>query len=75
MRANLQSLALLAGIGLVSAVSPAAAQDGLAAAKEFLAPYSAKPVFTPPGEPFDAKACAAGKKMLSIPKFQRQPLP
>ena len=73
MRKSLRSLVLLASVALASAVIPASAQDGLAKAKEFLAPYSAKPVFTAPGEPFDAKACAAGKKMLSIPNSSANP--
>ena len=73
MYASLRSLALFTGLGLAAAVAPASAQDGLAAAKEFLAPFSAKPVFTAPGEPFDAKACAAGKKMLSIPNSSANP--
>lgn len=48
-------------------------QEGLARAAAALAPYSALPVFTAPGEPFDAKACAAGKKMLSIPNSSGNP--
>jgi ribose transport system substrate-binding protein len=49
------------------------AADGLARAKEALKVYSEKPVFKAPGEPFDAKACAAGKKMLSIPNTSANP--
>ena len=44
-----------------------AVADGLAKAKEKLAVYTQKPVFKAPGEAFDAKACANGKKQLSIP--------
>lgn len=50
-----------------------ATADGLARAKEELAKYTAKPVFVAPGEPFDAKACAAGKKMMSIPNNSGNP--
>ena len=50
-----------------------ALSDGIARAKENLAKYQAKPVFVAPGEPFDAKACAAGKKMLSIPNNSGNP--
>ena len=67
---------MAAGAGLAMLASPAfadAVSDGLAMAKANLAPYSAKPVFTPPGDPFDAKACAAGKKMLSIPNNSGNP--
>ena len=50
-----------------------AAADGLAKAKEKLAVYTAKPVFKAPGEAFDAKACANGKKQLSIPNSSANP--
>ena len=33
----------------------------------------AKPVFVAPGEPFDAKTCAAGKKQMSIPNNSGNP--
>ncbi|MEO4043400.1 sugar ABC transporter substrate-binding protein [Hoeflea sp. CAU 1731] len=49
------------------------AEDGLNRAKESLAVYQNKPEFTAPGEPFDIKACAAGKKMLSIPNNSTNP--
>ncbi|WP_421761326.1 sugar ABC transporter substrate-binding protein [Devosia sp.] len=65
-----------AGAALALFASPVfadAASDGLALAKANLAPYSAKPVFTAPGDPFDAKACAAGKKMMSIPNNSGNP--
>ena len=39
----------------------------------FLAQYPQKPVFMAPGEAFDAKACAAGKKHLSIPNSSANP--
>jgi ribose transport system substrate-binding protein len=60
---------------VMSYVVPALTQEaeGVANAKKFLDPYLAKPVFTAPGEPFDAKACAAGKKMLSIPNSSANP--
>lgn len=48
-------------------------QAGLDRAREALAPYAALPVFTPPGEPFDAVACAEGVKMLSIPNSSANP--
>ena len=50
-----------------------AAADGLAKAKERLAVYTQKPVFKAPGEAFDAKACANGKKQLSIPNSSANP--
>src|SRR5580692_11095353 len=49
------------------------ASDGLAKAKANLVAYTAKPVFTAPGPSFDAKKCAAGKKMLSIPNNSGNP--
>lgn len=48
-------------------------QAGLDRAREALAVYEALPVFTPPGEPFDARACAAGMRMLSIPNNSGNP--
>ena len=42
-------------------------------AKANLVAYTAKPVFTAPGPAFDAKKCAAGKKMLSIPNSSGNP--
>lgn len=64
---------LLAGTLSAWAAAPALAQDGLAAAKQALQKYTEKPVFVAPGEPFDAKACAAGKKQLSIPNSSANP--
>ncbi|MDQ6437545.1 sugar ABC transporter substrate-binding protein [Mesorhizobium sp. LHD-90] len=74
----LHKTAAAGAIALAAAISfafPALAQEaeGVANAKKFLEPYLAKPVFTAPGEAFDAKACAAGKKMLSIPNSSANP--
>ena len=49
------------------------AADGLAKAKASLAKYTSAPQFVAPGDPFDAKACAAGKKMMSIPNNSANP--
>lgn len=59
-------------LGLASALSlvaflPATADEGVDKAKENLANYSKIPDFVPAGEPFDAKACMAGKKIFTIP--------
>lgn len=68
---------MLSGALLAVAASGAVAQDvdqaGLDRAREALAPYAALPVFTPPGEPFDARACAEGARMLSIPNTSANP--
>lgn len=67
---------LAAGAALAAFANPAAADavaDGLAKAKENLVQYTQKPVFVAPGDPFDAKACAAGKKQLSIPNSSGNP--
>ena len=67
---------LIAGAAFACLAGPAfadAVSDGVAKAKENLAVYANKPVFTAPGEPFDAKTCAAGKKMLSIPNSSGNP--
>ncbi|QKV19130.1 sugar ABC transporter substrate-binding protein [Oricola thermophila] len=70
----------ISGLASVLALSVAATaanaqgvEDGIARAQERLAVYSEKPVFTAPGEPFDIKACAAGKKMLAIPNSSANP--
>lgn len=65
---SIVALACLAGPAFADA-----AADGLARAKENIAKYTAKPVFVAPGDPFDAKACAKGKKMLSIPNNSGNP--
>ncbi|MFA5902173.1 MAG: sugar ABC transporter substrate-binding protein [Hyphomicrobium sp.] len=69
--ASLTSIAVLAMFAGPALSDDAA--DGLARAKENIAKYTAKPVFVAPGDPFDAKACAAGKKMLSIPNNSGNP--
>ncbi len=58
--------------GMVSALVlagllPASAQEGVDKAKANIAAYSGIPEFVPAGEPFDAKACMAGKKIFTIP--------
>jgi ribose transport system substrate-binding protein len=47
--------------------------QGVQRAEAFLAPYRAKPSFTPPGEAFDARDCAKGKSMVSIPNNSSNP--
>ncbi|GAK72055.1 putative ABC transporter substrate-binding protein [Agrobacterium rubi TR3 = NBRC 13261] len=56
----------LAASALAALASPASA-DSMADAKAIIEQHRAMPVFTPPGEAFDAKSCMAGKKVLSIP--------
>jgi ribose transport system substrate-binding protein len=58
------SLAAVLGAACAGAAS---AQDIVAKAEAALAGYRNIPTFTAPGEPFDAKACMAGKRILSIP--------
>ena len=63
---------LTLALGLTTA-SVAWAQDALAAAQADLDKYTAIPSFTAPGEPFDAKACMAGKRILSVPASSAVP--
>ncbi|HVY50352.1 MAG TPA: sugar ABC transporter substrate-binding protein [Devosia sp.] len=73
-RAYLATVASAVALGLFSL--PALADDvsdGLAKAKESLAKYTSTPQFVAPGDPFDAKACAAGKKQMSIPNNSANP--
>jgi ribose transport system substrate-binding protein len=44
------------------------------AAQAIVDQYSQQPEFVPPGEPFDAKAGMAGKKVLSIPVSSQLPI-
>jgi len=65
-----------AGAGLalsMMAAGAAQAQDAVAAAEADLANYTSIPTFTAPGEPFDAKACMAGKRILSVPASSAVP--
>jgi ribose transport system substrate-binding protein len=57
---------LLAASALATASMPAAA-DPMTDAQTIIEAHRAMPVFDAPGEPFDAKACMADKKVLSIP--------
>lgn len=57
---------LLAASTLAVASTPAAA-DPMADAKAIIEAHRAMPVFAAPGDAFDAKACMADKKVLSIP--------
>lgn len=52
---------------LLATALPALAQDGVANAKANIENYSGIPEFVAPGDPFDAKACMAGKSILTIP--------
>ncbi|EPX83214.1 monosaccharide ABC transporter substrate-binding protein, CUT2 family [Rubellimicrobium thermophilum DSM 16684] len=69
--------ALLLSCALTALAIPASAQEvdqaGLQRAAEALAPYQSLPVFEAPGEPFDARACAEGRRMLSIPNNSANP--
>ncbi len=60
-------LLMIAMIAVCLGAHPALADDGLARAQAVVDTYRQKPVFQAPGPAFDARACAAGKKMLSIP--------
>ena len=54
-------------LGIIACAGTASADEGLDRAKAMIEQFRQKPVFHAPGPAFDAKACAAGKKMLSIP--------
>lgn len=60
----------LAGVGLafgLVSMGTVLAQDVVADAQAELDKYTAIPAFVAAGEPFDAKACMAGKSIMSIP--------
>jgi ribose transport system substrate-binding protein len=61
---------IAAGLSLaLAAAAPvtAARADGLDYFRAQLQPYQSKPAFVPPGPPFDAKHCMAGKTIFGIP--------
>ncbi|WP_306256589.1 sugar ABC transporter substrate-binding protein [Pararhizobium sp. IMCC21322] len=64
--------ALAVALAVPSAFAQSA-DEGIARATERLAAYSNVPEFTAPGDPFDIRACAADKKMLSIPNSSANP--
>ncbi len=65
---------LVSALGLLPALAAAdAMSDGIAHAKRQIDRHRAKPVFSAPGAPFDARKCAAGRKMLSIPNSSANP--
>jgi ribose transport system substrate-binding protein len=66
--ACLASTAAFASIGGLRAATP-----DLDAAKAVIAEHSGLPTFKPPGEPFDARSCMKGKKILTIPVSSANP--
>ncbi|SMQ75595.1 monosaccharide ABC transporter substrate-binding protein, CUT2 family [Devosia lucknowensis] len=73
-RALLASVGVLTMfVGFAGAAQADEVSDGLARAQENIAKYTSKPEFVAPGDAFDAKTCAAGKKMMSIPNNSGNP--
>lgn len=72
----LRSLACAAAVSALAltAASGAASAADVEAAKAMINDYSSLPAeFSPPNPPFDAKACAGGKKLLVIPVSSANP--
>ena len=67
LKAGLWTGVLAAASGAAMMGAAFAQSDLVAKAEAELSGYKAIPAFTAPGEEFDAKACMAGKKILSIP--------
>ncbi|HQT79227.1 MAG TPA: substrate-binding domain-containing protein [Rhodopila sp.] len=61
------------GLAALTIAATTARADGLDYFEAQLKPYYNKPAFVPPGPPFDAKACMAGKSILSIPVSSANP--
>lgn len=61
------------GLLLPALAAADATSDGIAHARQQIDRHRAKPVFSAPGAPFDARKCAAGRKMLSIPNSSANP--
>jgi len=60
-------------LGLIMALGGVATAADVAAVKAEIEKYKAIPEFVPAGEPFDAKACMAGKRILSVPASSAVP--
>ncbi len=73
MRAMVGLAMFSAALLMQSTAYAASAEEGVAAAKAAVEAHRGKPQFTAPGPAFDIKACAAGKKMLSIPNNSTNP--
>jgi ribose transport system substrate-binding protein len=73
LASNLLRKAVLPALAILGVSAAAQADDGLARAKSVIETYQKKPVFAVSSAPFDAKSCAAGKKMLSIPNNSSNP--
>jgi ribose transport system substrate-binding protein len=69
--------AALAAAALATGAWFSAAQaqsdEGLKRAQSMVEMHMVAPQFTPPGPPFDARACAAGKRILTIPVSSANP--
>jgi ribose transport system substrate-binding protein len=64
--------AIAATAAMFGSLTPASAQ-GMDAAKKMIDQHRAKPVFSAPGPAFDAKSCAAGKRILTMPVSSANP--
>ncbi|MFK7891188.1 MAG: sugar ABC transporter substrate-binding protein [Granulosicoccus sp.] len=60
-------------LGVCAVALPLQAQAGIDEARALIEKHSQLPTFEPPGEPFDAKACMADKKMFVIPLTNANP--
>ena len=72
MKHVIKTMAISTAIGIMAAL-PALAQDGVSAAKANIEAFSGIPEFIAPGEPFDARACMAGKSIMTIPSSSAIP--
>ncbi len=67
------SLTLSAAAVALLAAAPLRAEPDIAAATALVEEYRTLPSFTPPGEAFDAKACAGGSKVMIMPVSSANP--
>lgn len=58
---------LIPALILAAAIPALARGDAVADAKANIDAYSGIPDFVPPGAPFDARACMAGKSIMTVP--------
>lgn len=73
MTGKIRMTGLLAALTMTTAASALAQDDAVASARANIETYSGIPEFVVPGEPFDARACMAGKSIMTIPSSSAIP--
>jgi ribose transport system substrate-binding protein len=67
MTTKFKTAGLIPALMMATALPALAQDDPVAAAQAHIDAYSGIPEFVAPGEPFDARACMAGKSIMTVP--------